>query len=141
MASELSEYLSMFEAAPRAVSAAAPSGKVDVPVLELQNILLGLGWPAEKMKADGDYGPKTAAAWTYVAKQHMFQDPSISRVSGKVARVNTHAYVALKTEYGNRRAAGKLANQPAPAPKAPLSKLAARPAAKPPAPAPRTAGG
>jgi hypothetical protein len=79
----------------------APKGQLDVPVLELQNIMLGLGWPREKMTADGDYGPKTVSAWKWVTNSKDL-DQSIARVNGQTARVNSHSYVSLRTQFNNK---------------------------------------
>jgi hypothetical protein len=82
-------------------SGEAPTGQVDVSVLELQKIMLGLGWPTEKLDFDGDYGPQTTKAWAWITEKQQLVS-TISRVNGKTARVNTHSYVALRSQWGNR---------------------------------------
>lgn len=63
-----------------------------VSVLEVQKILNARG---AKLKQDGLYGPKTAAAWQAAAKKKTLP-PAISRVGPKIAKVVTKTYDTLK---------------------------------------------
>lgn len=72
--------------------AAAP--KIDMrtePVSDLQAILITRG---AKLQRDGLYGPKTAQAWSTLAKSKGLP-PQISRMSAKVASVATATFDAL----------------------------------------------
>jgi peptidoglycan hydrolase-like protein with peptidoglycan-binding domain len=82
-------------AAPAAAPAvAAAAGTSDIAVNELQRVLYFVGWTTKKLKADGSYGPKTAAAWAYSSKLRKL-DPMFARVDGKTARVSSNTYAML----------------------------------------------
>lgn len=72
-----------------------PSSKgpasVSKPVSEIQSIVNRRGG---RLKQDGLFGPKTAAAWSALARQHDLP-PEISRGGPKVARVVMHSYEVL----------------------------------------------
>ena len=70
--------------------AAAPAQK-SAAVLDLQTILNVRG---AKLARDGKYGPKTANAWTTVARSKGLP-PTISRVGPTTARVVTQTYDIL----------------------------------------------
>lgn len=71
-------------------------GKEEVkhPVLELQKILLKLGYPSTTAYIDGQYGPKTKAAWQTSAKARGL-NPQFDRASATEAIVNATTYTAL----------------------------------------------
>lgn len=62
-----------------------------VTVADLQAILINRG---QKLTHDGLYGPKTASAWSALAKQKGLPT-SITRVGPKIARVAAQTYDAL----------------------------------------------
>ncbi len=63
----------------------------DVHVFDLQSILISRG---AKLARDGLYGPKTAGAWSALAKKKGLP-ASITRVGPQVARVVTQTYDIL----------------------------------------------
>jgi len=83
-------------AAPKpkpAVKVAKPSVPLKkVKVLNLQKVLNKLG---AKLKKDGLYGPKTARAYSKIAKSRKLNS-SIRRVSGKVAKIASDSWMKLK---------------------------------------------
>lgn len=80
--------LSPFAALSTSFSTQAASS---VPVLNVQKVLISQG---QKLTPDGLYGPRTAAAWSKVAKAKGLP-PTISRVNAKTAKVVTQTYDAL----------------------------------------------
>jgi hypothetical protein len=97
---------------PTAASRAARAAKTRVPaalkaksattkaaaqqtasVSDLQSIMISRG---AKLKRDGLYGPKTANAWSTLARSKSLP-PTISRVGPKIARVVSQTYDTLKT--------------------------------------------
>ena len=64
-----------------------------VPVSDVQTIVVRNG---AKIKKDGLYGPKTAAAWTKLAKAKGLP-ATISRVGPKTAKVVTRTFDSLST--------------------------------------------
>jgi outer membrane biosynthesis protein TonB len=78
-------------AARRAVRLVPGAPQKTVTVRDLQTVLNARG---AKLTRDGLYGPKTASAWSSLAKRKGLP-PTISRVSPKIARVVMHTYDAL----------------------------------------------
>ena len=79
---------------PGALFIAPNSGKVtlfNVSVADLQTALIRRG---AKLKKDGLYGPKTAAAWQAAAKQKKLPT-AIARVDPKIARVAKQTFQVL----------------------------------------------
>ena len=79
---------------PGALFIAPNSGKVtlfNVSVADLQTALIRRG---AKLKKDGLYGPKTAAAWQAAAKQKNLPT-AIARVDPKIARVAKQTFQVL----------------------------------------------
>lgn len=68
-----------------------PTGNSRVAVRDLQRVLNARG---AKLAPDGLYGPKTAAAWSALARKKTLP-PAISRVDARTARVATKTYDAL----------------------------------------------
>lgn len=66
-------------------------GTVTKPVLELQNLLYGVGWTAKKLARDGKYGPQTKNAWGVSAKLRKLP-VLFERVDGQTARVSQATY-------------------------------------------------
>jgi hypothetical protein len=79
------------------VSVGAPAKDVIVPgsvvktVLELQDLLYGVGWTTKKLTRDGAYGKQTSHAWAVsAANRHL--PVAFDRVDGKTARVSQATY-------------------------------------------------
>jgi predicted secreted protein len=108
--------------APAAAKPATPTtaitvptaGKVDKPVLELQQLLYGVGWTKKKLAQDGAYGPQTKRAWGVSAKLRKLPE-GFERVDGKTARVALSTYEKIKAD------GQKVPAAPAPAPVAPAA--------------------
>lgn len=67
------------------------SPNTSVPVAKLQEVINSRGG---KLKRDGLYGPKTAAAWSKLASSKGYP-PTIKRVNANTAQVSSRAYHAL----------------------------------------------
>jgi peptidoglycan hydrolase-like protein with peptidoglycan-binding domain len=80
--------LSVFKSGLRAAAAAPTTSRA---VADLQSILTARGI---KVTRDGLYGPKTAAAWSKLAKSKGLPT-TISRGGPKIAKVSTQTYEAL----------------------------------------------
>jgi len=103
-------------AAP-APAAPKPSAKTKIKVAKAQEVLNTLG---AKLKADGDFGPKTAAAWAAAAKARKLNGAFV-RASAKEATVSLATYQQLALEAGAKKLGAKPAAAPAPAAAKPAS--------------------
>jgi peptidoglycan hydrolase-like protein with peptidoglycan-binding domain len=75
----------------RALTRAAPSAATAVPVANLQAILRSRGY---SVAPDGLYGPRTASAWSTLARSKHLA-PTIARVGPKIAKVVAVTYDSL----------------------------------------------
>jgi len=82
-------------------------GLSPAPVADIQRIVIALGTPSNKDLTDGKYGKKTEAAWQAQAKAHQL-DPTIQRVDGTHAKVNSATFQALNAASKNKPAAQHL---------------------------------
>jgi predicted secreted protein len=74
-------------------------GTVVRTVLELQDLLYGVGWTSKKLTRDGKYGPKTRGAWGVSARLRKLPD-FFERVDGLNARVSQATYDKIKADGG-----------------------------------------
>lgn len=83
------------KAKPKSKAAAAKAA-ADTQVATVASVQSILNARGAKLKKDGLYGPKTAAAWSAAARKKSLP-ATISRVGPTVARVSRQAYESLKT--------------------------------------------
>ncbi len=104
--SELSDYLSEFEAAAPKPTQPSKPGLVQMEIRLLQSLLQKLG---DKLTQDGAFGPATRTLWQKQAAKYKL-DPAFDRASP------TSAWVAQPTYAGLSSAAYPTAGVPAPKP-------------------------
>jgi peptidoglycan hydrolase-like protein with peptidoglycan-binding domain len=82
---------------PKETATAPRAGTVERPVLELQELLYGVGWTSKKLTKDGLYGPQTKTAWAFSAKLRGLPQ-TFERVDGRTARVSQAAYDKIQAD-------------------------------------------